>query len=97
MTFGPNPSPAWNPVTPVISDHHFSDCQHQPRSSISVSGRTVRLIVTFVEQDSAGVRSVVGVTGFTSADVAVVAVGTRMVLRCQWLSLWHQPPPLLMN
>lgn len=72
MTLGPDPSPAWNPVTPVIST--TVSVIADSRSSISVSGRTVRLIVTFVEQDSAGVRSVVGVTGFTSADVAVVAV-----------------------
>jgi hypothetical protein len=71
VTLGPDPAPTWDRVTPVIST---AVALVPLQSRLTLSGRALRLVVTFVEQDSAGVKRVVGVTGFTSADVSAVAM-----------------------
>lgn len=72
----------WNPVTPVIS----STVALTTSSALATQrGNRVRLVITFVEENSDGVRSVADVTGFVVSDVEVIATavdisGTTQVL-----------------
>lgn len=69
-TLGDGPIITWNRVAPVISADVALVTDPSPATQ---RGPTARVVVTFVEEGTGGVRSVTDVVGFVSSDLSVTA------------------------